>query len=93
MRYDGYYDSINGLSGDALKAELKRIISKMKNIAYKETSYILDESDVDPSRSGNVLLVYNRASVSGVWNGTTWNKEHLWPQSKLGSASKSDLFN
>lgn len=91
--YDGYYDSINGLSGDALKAELKRIISKMKNIAYKETSYILDESDVDPSRSGNVLLVYNRASVSGVWNGTTWNKEHLWPQSKLGSASKSDLFN
>ncbi|MCK7485054.1 MAG: endonuclease [Bacillus subtilis] len=47
-----------------------------------------------PLRPGNILLVYNRASVSGVWDGaTTWNKEHVWPQSKLGTASDSDLHN
>lgn len=91
--YDGYYASINGLTGQTLKDELKRIISKMTNISYSDTSFILDETDADPNRPGNVLLVYNRASVSGVWNGSTWNKEHIWPQSKLGSASKSDLFN
>ncbi|NLD26801.1 MAG: hypothetical protein GX661_05515 [Acholeplasmataceae bacterium] len=92
--YTDYYQSIDGLSGTALKAELKRIISKMTSISYTNTSYVLAGSDEDPSHPGNVLLVYNRGSVSGVWDeGKTWNKEHIWPQSKLGGASKSDLFN
>jgi endonuclease I len=92
--YTGYYQSINGLQGSTLKDELKRIISKMKTISYSNTSYILDDSDADPNRKGKVILVYDRSSVSGVWDGgNTWNKEHIWPQSKLGNASKSDLFN
>jgi endonuclease I len=93
--YTGYYASINGLSGTALKTELTRIISTgMLSLGYSSTSYILDETDADPARPGNILLVYNRASVSGVWDGaSTWNKEHVWPQSKLGSASDSDLNN
>jgi endonuclease I len=93
--YAGYYASLTGLSGDALKTELARIISTgVKTISYSATSYVLDETDADPAKPGNILLVYNRASVSGVWDGaTTWNKEHVWPQSKLGTASDSDLHN
>jgi len=93
--YSGYYASLSGLSGTALKTELARIISTgVKSISYSATSYVLDETDVDPAKPGNILLVYNRASVSGVWDGaTTWNKEHVWPQSKLGTASDSDLHN
>jgi endonuclease I len=93
--YTGYYASINGLTGAALKTELTRIVSTgMITIGYSNTSYILDETDADPARPGNILLVYNRASVSGVWDGaSTWNKEHVWPQSKLGTASDSDLHN
>jgi uncharacterized repeat protein (TIGR02543 family) len=93
--YTGYYASLSGLSGTALKTELARIISTgVKSLSYSSTSYILDETDVDPAKPGNILLVYNRASVSGVWDGaTTWNKEHVWPQSKLGAASDSDLHN
>jgi endonuclease I len=91
--YEGYYASINGLSGTSLKEELKRIISQATSISYTNTSYVLDDTDADPLHPGNVLLVYNRASVSGAWNGSTWNKEHIWPQSKLGTASVSDLFN
>lgn len=93
--YSGYYASLSGLSGAALKTELARIISTgVKSISYSATSYVLDETDADPAKPGNILLVYNRASVSGVWDGaTTWNKEHVWPQSKLGTASDSDLHN
>lgn len=93
--YSGYYASINGLTGYALKEELKRITSiGYKKLDYKETSYILDETDADPKRPGYVILVYNRASVSGEWDGgSTWNKEHIWPQSKLNGASDSDLHN
>lgn len=89
-----YYKAAEGLSGAALRSQLNKIISSnVRSISYSDTSYILDETDVDPNNAKNVLLIYNRASVSGVWNGTTWNKEHVWPQSKLGSASKSDLHN
>lgn len=93
--YSGYYASLSGLTGTALKAELTRIITAgMKTIGYSSTSYVLDETDADPSRPGNILLIYNRASVSGVWDGAnTWNKEHVWPQSKLGTASVSDINN
>jgi len=38
------------------------------------------------------LLIYNGASVSGVWDqGKTWNKEHIWPQSLLGVSAGSSV--
>jgi len=93
--YSDYYASINGLTGNALKEELKRITTYgYKSYDYSDTSYILDETDADPNEPGYIILIYDRASVSGVWdNAETWNKEHIWPQSKLGNASKSDLHN
>lgn len=92
--YSTYYESLIGMPDSQIKSELTRIISNMKSISYTNTSYILDETDADPNRPGNILLIYNRASVSGKWDGAnTWNKEHVWPQSKLGGASKSDLHN
>ncbi len=92
--YEGYYSSLTGLSGTALKNELSRIVSNMKSLSYGDARYILDDSDADPAKPGNVILVYNRASVKGVWDGgNTWNREHVWPQSKLGSASDSDIHN
>lgn len=92
--YSGYYATLNGLSGNALKTELTRIISQMKKVSYDDARYILDDSDADPLKKGNVILVYNRASVKGAWDsGATWNREHIWPQSKLGNASDSDLHN
>jgi endonuclease I len=44
---------------------------------------------------GNILLVYNRASVSAAWDaGATGNREHLWPQSlQPGDASDSTTGN
>jgi endonuclease I len=39
-------------------------------------------TDADPNIPGNILLVYNRASVPATWDsGATWNREHTWPDS------------
>ena len=93
--FDEYYQSLEGLSGSAFKAELSRIISTgAKNLGYDAAKYVLPESDQDPNNPNNMILVYNRASIEGEWDGAaTWNREHVWPQSKLNGASKSDLHN
>ncbi len=89
-----YYDGINtNLSGDQFKAELSDLISDMHDRGYDAAKYILQDSDEDPNNARNIILVYNRASIVSTWNGTDWNREHIWPQSKLGTASKSDMFN
>lgn len=92
--YTGYYASIQGLNGSALKTELNSIVSKMRSISYTATSFVLEDADVDLSKTGQLLLIYTRTNVRNVWDGaSTWNKEHIWPQSKLGIASKSDIHN
>jgi len=92
--YVGYYASVAGLSGSSLKAELKRLVSNMTSIGYSSTSQHFINIDRDLNNPGKIILIYDRRSVSGVWDGaSTWNKEHVWPQSKLGSASDSDIHN
>lgn len=92
--YTDYYASISGVTDVQLKSALRTLITQMNTLTYDQARYILDDSDRDPARPGNVILIYNRASVSGAWDGgTTWNREHVWPQSKLGTASDSDIQN
>lgn len=92
--YVGYYATVAGLSGSTLKAELKRLVSNMTSIGYSSTSQHFINIDRDLNNPGKIILIYDRRSVSGVWDGaSTWNKEHVWPQSKLGSASDSDIHN
>lgn len=93
--YDGYYAAINGLSGGGLKNELMSILTNtMTHISYDSARQILAISDRNPSNHSQIVLVYDRRIVSGSWDGgSTWNREHVWPQSKLGHASVSDIHN
>ena len=93
--YQGtYYDSINlSLSGSSFRYELQDLISNMNDRGYDYAKTVLQVSDEDPNNPNNIILVYDRSSIISTWNGTDWNREHVWPQSKLGTASKSDLFN
>lgn len=89
----GYYDSAEGLSGAALKNALHNIIKNHTVISYTATEGALKDIDQDPNNSNNVLLHYKGTSVAKSSFGTSWNREHLWPQS-LGadvSPKKSDL--
>lgn len=39
--------------------------------------------DKDLNTPGNIIGFYDGSSFSGTWdNGTTWNREHVWPQAK-----------
>lgn len=77
-----YYATATGLNGEALLLELRSIIQTgFTAVSYGDSRYILDETDQDPLNPNNVILVYLGTSVSGIWDGgTTWNREHVWPQ-------------
>ncbi len=85
----GHYDATTG-TGATLKSQL---YDRMRNPHLQRTYGEFRQSaalhDTDPNTPGNILLGYNRASVSATWDsGATWNREHVWPQSlQPGSAS------
>lgn len=96
-----YYSSAEGLTGNALKLQLRTIMNNgFTRISYGDVRYAFAETDKDPNNPNNILLIYNRASVPSTWdNGATYDREHQWPQSLLGlnvsNSSKnagSDLF-
>lgn len=86
MTLSEYYNSVEGLYGEALLLELRNILNTGVTMqTYGDSRYILNISDRDPLNSSNVILVYRGTSISGIWDeGATWNREHVWPQSLLG---------
>ncbi|MEO1496340.1 MAG: endonuclease [Planctomycetota bacterium] len=92
---NGYYASANG-SGATLQSQLQSIISSGHiQRSYGDFRNSAAIHDQDPNNPSNILLVYNRASVGSNWtSGTTWNREHVWPQSRQpGSVSNSSRGN
>jgi len=90
-----YYTGATG-TGAILKSQLATAMSTGHiQRRYGDFRYSAAITDADPNQSGNILLAYNRASVSGTWNsGNTWNREHVWPQSlQPGNASNSTKGN
>jgi endonuclease I len=81
----GYYDSANGLSGNALRRALHNVIKNHTVLPYSssttDTRVALKMLDEDPNNTDNVLLHYKGTSVPKSDFGDTWNREHLWPQS------------
>lgn len=78
--YEGYYASLNGLTGSSFNAALRSLILS-KGSASGSTSQV---QSID--RVGNsYYLIYDGMGSYG-------NREHTWPQSKLGTV-KDDLHN
>ena len=102
-----YYNTATG-TGTTLRTNLHNIItSGYTGENYGDSRSILPVLWQDPANSSNMILMYNNAliakptggTIPGWDEGTTWNREHLWPQSLLGvSVSNSyigpasDLF-
>lgn len=91
--YDGYYASLQGLEDHQLKptltTKLRSILGSNNllpsSVTYGNSRYALADTDVDPNNSNNLILVYRQTSVPKTWDaGATWNREHVFPQSKLG---------
>jgi endonuclease I len=91
----GYYASATG-TGATLKSQLHNIIDDHTVVSYDDARFALQNTDKDPNNPSRILLVYNRISNTAAWDqAKTWNREHTWPESRLGSGGKavSDLFN
>lgn len=89
----GYYDSLEGLSGDALRQGIQDIIANpavVRKHTYGDVTDILNQADQNPLNSNEVWLMYveqgrakykfqSTASSTG-----SWNREHIYPQSRGG---------
>ncbi len=91
--YQGYYQAVNGVSDGLLKPTLTTILRSILTSSallpaattYGNARYDLAKSDIDPNNPNNIILVYSQQSVSSTWDaGSTWNREHVFPQSLLG---------
>lgn len=90
--YSNYYLKAKDLTGDDLEEALRTIITSTheKETSYGDLRYSFVKTDADPDKSGNVILFYSRQSVSGTWNGSTFNREHVWPKSNSDTPDVSN---
>lgn len=92
---DGYYDAAIGV-GSALKSQLYTIM-RTGHIERRYGDFRSSAAihDADPDVEGNIILGYDGTSVRAQWDaGATWNREHVWPQSRQpGDASNSTRGN
>ena len=92
----GYYSSIEGLSGAALKQALQDIIANPAEVHahnYGDIYDILKVADQNPANSNKVWLMYVEQARSkidvqeGNTNTGKWNREHIYAQSRGGFAN------
>lgn len=92
----GYYSSLEGLAGAALKQELQNIIANpavVRAHTYGDIVEILKTADQNPANSNQVWLMYveiPRAKLdyqTGSSSIGKWNREHIYPQSRGGFAN------
>ena len=95
----GYYATLEGLSGSALKQAIQDIIANPAVVHahnYGDIIEILKTADQSPLNSNEVWLMYvekPRSKLefqdSGINTGK-WNREHIYPQSRGGYANGTE---
>ena len=79
-----YYSNVDDTTGATLKARLTAAMSAGHiEREYGDFRFSAAIHDQDPANNSNILLVYDRRSNNSTWDSAaTWNREHVWPQSK-----------
>lgn len=89
----GYYASLEGLSGAALKQALQDIIANPSVVhlhSYADMWDIIRVADTNPLNSGQIWDMYLEVPMSKIdqQQGSSivgkWNREHIFPQSRGG---------
>lgn len=94
---NGYYSSVKGLEGDALRARLKQIIDKPAT-SYDTALEALRKADESIANPGYFYLAYTGDSPRYQYRLNSkdgWNREHVVPNSKLREhgIAKGELHN
>ncbi len=88
----GYYDSLEGLSGNALKQAVQDIIAapSVRLHSYADIWDIIRTADQNPENSNQVWCMYIEAPMAKMDQQNTssivgkWNREHIFCQSRGG---------
>lgn len=84
-----YYASINlnDTNYSNLYVNLKNLVSQKSPIGYDQAKSWLLEADIDMSNRNRLRGIYDGVLFARKWDGaSTWNREHVWPQSFLKPA-------
>ncbi|MBQ8320559.1 MAG: endonuclease [Clostridia bacterium] len=76
----------------ALQSLMKDRHTKITN--YDETRYLFQYTDCQLNDHSVISSFYSGVELSGTWDsGKTWNREHVWPNSKgLNGSDENDLM-
>lgn len=95
--YDEHHDpdTLATLTGDQLFGRLNELMGltcmlEEGNYSYQSLRSEYVNVDRDLNTPGNIIGYYDGQSMNGTWDGgSTWNREHTWPQSKGADKSIS----
>ncbi len=103
-KYGVSYESLSALSGgtgvsdapaSALYAKLKALMktAHKHETGYQETRYLYKYTDCEGG-GGRISSFYSGDPIGPEWDsGTTWNREHTWPNSKgLAGNDENDIM-
>ncbi len=86
------FATLNALSGDTLRSTLRtKITSNRSTVGYDGLKTYLPYTDAYQGSSSQITLFYANRPASSSWDGSTWNREHMWPDSLGGNAVEGDL--
>lgn len=81
-----YYSKVDfSQTGNTLRGNLATLLNNAANSVpnYSKLNTTLLKSDLNPKDPKHLVGFYDRAPLNPVWDsGATWNKEHVWPNSR-----------
>ena len=82
---DTYYKDISTTAtGSTLLTSLRKLTSTMTSTSYEQAKYMLQYTDENPAKPGYLYGMYDGDNIVAEWKaGSTWNREHVWPCSKM----------
>ncbi len=88
--YSGISDTLTGT--DLLNAlHTLNNQKRTKTIGYQGMRQFAAKSDIDPDGSGKIIGFYDNKKVGPSWDsGSTWNREHVWPNVRDGDKVEDD---
>lgn len=92
--FNDYYNYLSFDSAETLLSQLQTLNStkRTSTVGYQGLRQKLALTDYDPNNPNNILSFYSGKSMSSVWDGgKTWNREHIWPNSKGGGSVEGDI--
>jgi endonuclease I len=86
-----YYFTANDFIGNQLFSVLNTILNNTIDAkSYGLAKIVLADSDLSRDQLNLVRNIYDGKLVSATWDAYSWNREHVWPNSRLGIPRVSD---